>query len=132
MSPWQVNVTLTLNLTPNPYPNPYPNQVNVTLGPEMAITASGTGRATELPDRVDHQTLTDCHVLATAGQLVPKGERNSTQLAGKVARPIGGVWQTCTRNEWTLSTPDMIVDVGVIGIPPPTTCNPALYPSPSP
>ena len=90
-------------------------EVNVTLGPEMAITASGTGRATELPDRVDHVTLTDCHVLATAGQLIPKGGRNSTQLAGKVARPIGGVWQACTRNEWTLSTPDMIVDVGVIG-----------------
>merc|ERR1719272_1575735 len=35
--------------------------------------------------------------------------------AGKVGRPIGGVWQACTRNEWTLSTPDMIVDVGVIG-----------------
>ena len=32
-----------------------------------------------------------------------------------MGRPIGGVWQACTRNEWTLSTPDMIVDVGVIG-----------------
>ena len=28
---------------------------------------------------------------------------------------MGGVWQECTRNEWTLSTPEMVIDVGVIG-----------------
>ena len=87
-----------------------------------SITASGMGRATEQPERVNHQTLTDCHVLATAGSyaddVLPKGTTNRSRLAkdaGKVGRPIGGVWQACTRNEWTLSTPDMIVDVGVIG-----------------
>lgn len=107
-------------------------ELNVTLGPQMVITASGTGRATELPERVDHQTLADCHVLPTVGQLVPKAQQaqqaqaqsqaqqaqaqTQTQLAAKrPERPIGGVWQACTRNEWTLTTPDMVVDVGVIG-----------------
>ena len=64
------------------------------------------GRATEQPERVNHQTLTDCHVLATAGSyaddVLPKGQTNRSRLAtdaGKVGRPIGGVWQACTRNE---------------------------------
>jgi hypothetical protein len=43
-------------------------EVNVTLGEHMKIQASGTGRATELPDRVDHESLADCHVLSTKGQ----------------------------------------------------------------
>jgi hypothetical protein len=25
------------------------------------------------------------------------------------------VWQDCTRNEWTLSTPEMVMNIGVIG-----------------
>tara|TARA_B100000787_G_scaffold88481_1_gene65366 strand:- start:228 stop:968 length:741 start_codon:yes stop_codon:yes gene_type:complete len=81
--------------------------VNVTLG-GMVITASGKGRATELPERVDHDSLSTCHQLPTAGQMVPK-----TQLAAK--RPIGGVWQDCTRNEWTMTTPEMAIEIGVIG-----------------
>ena len=40
--------------------------------------------------------------------MVPK-----TQLAAK--RPIGGVWQDCTRNEWTMTTPEMAIEIGVIG-----------------
>ena len=119
-------------------------EVNVTLGEQMKIQASGTGRATELPERVDHESLADCHVLEAKGQLVPKmqlaadgcvntgceragcpcpcpcplgapeGPSSSiTELAAQ--RIIGGVWQDCTRNEWTLSTPEMVIDVGVIG-----------------
>jgi len=84
--------------------------VNFTLG-GMVITASGKGRATELPDRVDHDSLAACHQLPTAGQVVPKSAE--TQLAAK--RSIGGVWQDCTRNEWTMTTPDMAIQIGVIG-----------------
>ena len=29
--------------------------------------------------------------------------------------PQGGVWAECTNNEWTLSTKQMTIDVGVIG-----------------
>ena len=87
--------------------------LNLTLGPRTIVTASGTGRATEQPQRVDHETLTDCHVLPTAGQRVPLAKTNRSQLAAK--RPVGGVWQDCTRNEWTLSTPAMIMNIGVVG-----------------
>ena len=66
------------------------------------------GRATELPERVDHDSLSTCHQLPTTGQVVPK-----TQLAAK--RPIGGVWQACTRNEWKITTPEMAIEIGVIG-----------------
>jgi len=125
-------------------------EVNVTLGENMMIQASGTGRATELPDRVDHESLADCHVLETKGQLVPKMQLATDAAAGCVntgcertgcscpcpcplgapegpsstststtelaaQRDTGGVWQECTRNEWTLTTPEMAIDVGVIG-----------------
>ena len=45
----------------------------------------------------------------------PEGPSSSraTELAAQ--RDTGGVWQECTRNEWTLSTPEMVIDVGVIG-----------------
>merc|ERR1719163_891250 len=36
----------------------------------------------------------------------------STQMR---AMGDGGVWHDCTRNEWTLATPGLTLDVGVIG-----------------
>ena len=36
----------------------------------------------------------------------------STQMR---AMGDGGVWHDCTRNEWTLTTPGLTLDVGVIG-----------------
>ena len=53
--------------------------------------------------------MSTCHQLPTAGQVVPK----TLQLAAM--RPIGGVWQDCTRNEWTMTTPEMAIEIGVIG-----------------
>jgi len=47
------------------------------------------------------------------GQLVPKANRSQHKLAAR--RHGGGVWQDCTRNEWTLSTPEMVMNIGVIG-----------------
>ena len=92
-------------------------EINVTLGEGMKIQASGTGRATERPERVQHEELADCHVLSTKGQLVPKVQLATDAAATELAaqRDVGGVWQECTRNEWTLSTPEMVIDVGVIG-----------------
>ena len=44
--------------------------------------------------------------------MVPK----ALQLHAKAQkRPIGGVWQACTRNEWTMTTPEMAIEIGVIG-----------------
>jgi len=77
--------------------------------PGMVITASGKGRATEMPERVNHDSLSTCHQLPTTGQVVPKAQK----LAAK--RPIGGVWQDCTRNEWTMTAPEMTMEIGVIG-----------------
>ena len=97
-------------------------EVNATLGPGSVLKASGIGRASEKPDRVDHSSLADCHVLPTAGQLVPmanrsqaRGDKLETQTKLAAKRPIGGVWQDCTRNEWTLRTPEMVMNIGVIG-----------------
>ena len=156
-------------------------EANITLGSQTSIRASGRGKATAHPDRVQHQSLADCHVLSTKGQRdvmddnestpakegkrllntgagadapatplasepypreglvnqradvdVPmqkgtagwswadkgiplsKGERQANQQAGAKV-PEGGVWAECTNNEWTLSTPQMTIDVGVIG-----------------
>jgi hypothetical protein len=65
-----------------------------------------------MPKRVDHDSLSTCHQLPTTGQVVPK----ALQLHAKAQkRPIGGVWQDCTRNEWTMTTPEMAIEIGVIG-----------------
>jgi len=74
---------------------------NITFGTELAVAATGSVSATaELP-RIDHDTLADCHVLdPTAPMAIRMADR---------------VWQNCTTNEWTLTTPDLIIDVGVIG-----------------
>jgi hypothetical protein len=88
-------------------------EANVTLASHSVIEASGVGRASERTERVDHQTLADCHVLPTVGQLVPKANRSQHKLAAQ--RRGGGVWQDCTRNEWTLTTPEMVMNIGVIG-----------------
>jgi hypothetical protein len=88
-------------------------EANVTLASHSVIEASGVGMAGERTERVDHQTLADCHVLPTVGQLVPKANRSQHKLAAQ--RRGGGVWQDCTRNEWTLTTPEMVMNIGVIG-----------------
>jgi len=151
---------------------------NMTLGSQTTIRASGRGSATAHPDRVQHESLADCHVLAATGQRtlddiestparegsrlesvagteaaahplasepyprayvkervavdapLKKGERGwawadrgvplseDEKLANARAGarvPEGGVWAECTNNEWTLSTPQMTMDVGVIG-----------------
>jgi hypothetical protein len=136
---------------------------NITLGSKTSIRASGRGSATAHPDRVQHESLADCHVLSTKGQPdvlstpakdgqrlkasepypreyiqqraevdapmkkgsagwawadkgVPlsKGEMQANEKAGGKV-PEGGVWAECTNNEWTLSTPQMTIDIGVIG-----------------
>jgi len=83
------------------------NEQNMTLGAEVAVTASGLGAATEHPARVDHKSVAKCHVLSSKGQLVPK--------TMEMRALDGGVWKECTRNEWTLTTPALTIDVGVIG-----------------
>jgi hypothetical protein len=136
---------------------------NITLGSKTSIRASGRGSATAHPDRVQHESLADCHVLSAKGQpdVMPtpakdgqrlrasepypreyikqradtevpmqkgkagwawadkgvplsKAEAQANEKAGS-AVPEGGVWAECTNNEWTLSTPQMTIDVGVIG-----------------
>ena len=74
---------------------------NITFGTELAVAATGSVSATaELP-RIDHDTLADCHVLdPTAPMAIRMADR---------------VWQNCTTNEWTVTTPGLIIDVGVIG-----------------
>ena len=136
---------------------------NITFGSKTSIRASGRGSATAHPDRVQHESLADCHVLSAKGQpdVMPtpakdgqrlrasepypreyikqradtevpmqkgkagwawadkgvplsKAEAQANEKAGS-AVPEGGVWAECTNNEWTLSTPQMTIDVGVIG-----------------
>jgi len=91
---------------------------NLTFGPRaapaMTITASGSGAATSPQPRVDHESLANCHVLPTAGQLIPKDGMHSLKIAERNSKE-GGVWKECTQNEWTLTTPVLSIDVGVIG-----------------
>ena len=76
------------SLDPNPTPNPNPSRkadTNLTFGPRaapaMTITASGSGLATAPQPRVDHESLANCHVLPTAGQLIPKDGMHSLKIA---------------------------------------------------
>jgi hypothetical protein len=82
---------------------------NFSLGPQktpsMLVEATGTGSATRPHPRVNHDSLANCHVLPTGGQLIPMRH----QLT------YGKVWQDCTTNEWTLTSPALVLDIGVIG-----------------
>jgi len=82
---------------------------NFTLGPRaspsMQVEATGTSSADVQRPRINHTSLADCHVLPTEGQLIPMRH----QLT------YGKVWQDCTTNEWTLTTPALSLDIGVIG-----------------
>ena len=76
------------SLDPHPTPNPNPSRksdTNLTFGPRaapaMTITASGSGLATAPQPRVDHESLANCHVLPTAGQLIPKDGMHSLKIA---------------------------------------------------
>ena len=81
---------------------------NFTLGPSatpsMLVEATGTGSADKPHRRVNHASLANCHVLETRGEVMPL--RHETYLKS---------WRACTNNEWTLTTPSMVLDIGVIG-----------------
>jgi len=91
-------------------------ETNVTLGMYTNVTATGKGTAMAHPDRVQHETLADCHVLEAKGQLVPElpGGAPMGKMRAKGWHE-GGTWKACTNNEWTLSMPQMTFEVGVIG-----------------
>ena len=121
------------------------DELNITLGKQTTVSASGLGTADDDTHRVMHESLADCHVLDALGQLVPNpnesGAIQSKRLMPEyyvspdaspapspapspspspaplteARRKKGGVWQECTRNEWTVATPGMTLDVGVIG-----------------
>ena len=74
------------NPDPNPNPNPRPNP-----SPSPSASPISSPRPNPNPNF----------------NPIPK------QAGGKA--PKGGVWAECTNNEWTLSTPQMSIDVGVIG-----------------
>ena len=74
------------NPDPNPNPNPRPN-------PNHSPSASPISSPDPSPS--------------------PNANPIPKQAGGKA--PKGGVWAECTNNEWTLSTPQMSIDVGVIG-----------------
>ena len=104
----------------------------------MAIKASGTVAANAQLPRVNHDELADCHVLdptvtrggeaaaaaaaaawdaaaaATAAAVPVSGQK----LGPKPEKPpleVEGPWSNCSSNQWTLTTPELVVSVGVIG-----------------
>jgi len=99
------------------------NQTNITFGSGTVLKASGSGGGAAHPNRnwgvlhparVNHDTLATCHVLdsLTGAQVFPKEYTDALKL--RQAKGMGA-WQNCTRNEWTLHTPDVTIDIGVIG-----------------
>ena len=82
---------------------------NFTLGPSktpsMIVEATGTGSADKPQRRINHASLANCHVLETRGEVMPL-RHQLTYLKS---------WRACTTNEWTLTTPSMVLDIGVIG-----------------
>ena len=106
----------------------------------MAIKASGTVAANAQLPRVNHDELADCHVLdptvpqggeaaaaaaaaaaawdaaaaATAAAVPASGQK----LAPEPEKPpleVEGPWSNCSSNQWTLTTPELVISVGVIG-----------------
>ena len=68
---------------------------------EMTIRQTGSGRAVDVRPRVDHDILAGCHRPEVA-------EKEPSPSAGKV-------WDNCTTVEWSVVTPAMKIDIGVIG-----------------
>ena len=90
---------------------------NIALAP-ATIRATGLGAATEQePARINHRSLAKCAVLSAVGQVVPNGTQKHWRAQGSVGplKKDGGVWHECTRNEWTLATAAMTLDIGVVG-----------------
>lgn len=77
---------------------------SIPLGADKFIKATGIVSATaELP-RSNHMSLADCH---TPSRIV--------KADSSVALTSKGKWKNCTIVEWTLTTPEMTIDIGVIG-----------------
>ena len=68
---------------------------------EMTLRQTGSGRAIDVRRRVDHDVLAGCHRPEAADQ-----DRKSAR---------GKVWDNCTTVEWSVVTPAMKIDIGVIG-----------------
>ena len=104
----------------------------------MAIKASGTVAANAQLPRVNHDELADCHVLdptvtrgadaaaaaaaaawdaaaaATAAAVPASGQKLGLEPE-KPPLEAEGPWSNCSSNQWTLTTPEVVISVGVIG-----------------